>query len=60
VGGRKGVRALTHERLIVDTIFIESWIEATGSGERASFENLSQREARLREVSRMARKYKTS
>jgi hypothetical protein len=40
-GGGKGVSALTNERLIVDMMFIESWIEAVGSGERASFENLS-------------------
>jgi hypothetical protein len=52
--------ALTNERSMVDTMFVESWIEAAGSGERASFENLSQREARPREVSRTARKHKTS
>ena len=38
--GGKGVRALINKRLIVDTIFIESWIKAIRSRERASFENL--------------------
>ena len=38
--GGKEIRALIYKRLIIDIIFIELWIKAIGSGERASFENL--------------------